>query len=171
KVRDSIPSGASLSAENQPIHINTKSRGLPSFVELFQPFKLPQSLQPNGEAHLNRDVLNIFSPRSEFVGQMYAAINPQAAPFVGAVLSNATSSNAPTLSPQVSGVIAVSNGEAFRLKTFIAGHNFPVVIRERLDANGATLRGTSPVIVSPPDLADYLAALKAANFPADANSD
>jgi baseplate J-like protein len=146
--------------DNQESEGERGAPGLPSFVELFEPFKLPQALQPNGEAHLNRNVLNIFSPRSEFVGRMYAVINPQAAPFVGAVLSNASVTNAPESSAKADGVIALSKGEAFRLRVSIAGHNLPVIIRDQLDHAGALV----PTTVSPPSLFDYFQALSAAGF-------
>ena len=155
---------ASLTSDNQKSEGERGAPGLPSFVELFEPFKLPQALQPNGEAHLTRNVLNIFSPRSEFVGRMYAAINPQAAQFVGAVLSNASVTNAPESTSKGEGVIALSKGDAFRLRVSIAGHNLPVIIKEQLDQHGAIVSGSVATTVSPPSLSDYFKALNAAGF-------
>ncbi len=130
------------------------SKGLPSFVELFQPFKLPQSSQPNGEANLKRAIASIYSPRSEFVARMYSVINPQTEPFVESVLSNAITDSPPS-SPKAEGFIQLTNTQALRTKTFIAGHNLPIA---RDDG----------VIVSPPNLSSYIQALKDASFPVEA---
>lgn len=129
-------------------------KGLPSFVEMFQPFKLPQSSQPNGEANLKRTITSIYSPRSEFVARMYSVINPQTEPFVEAVLSNANS-DAPPPSPKAEGFIQLTKAQALRAKTFIAGHNLPLVKDDG-------------VIVSPPNLAQYEQALRDASFPIEA---
>ena len=127
--------------------------GLPSFAELFRPFKLPQSLQPASEARLNRPIADIYGPRSEFVAQMYAAIQPQAAPFVDAVLSNASLVDVPTPSKSAEGVIELTSAEVLRIRTSLAGHNMPLVTN--------TTSGVTST-VSPPNLSTYLAALKVA---------
>lgn len=124
--------------------------GLPTFVEMFEPFKLPQSVQPNGEAQLRRPIAKIFSARSEFAARMYSAINPQAAPFVDAVLSKANFVESPTLSSRGPTVVAVTKAEALRTKAFIAGHNLPVV---RTDSG-----------VQAPTFQEYIAALTAAGI-------
>ena len=134
--------------------------GLPSFTELFKPFKLPQSLQPAGEARLNRPISEIYGPRSEFVAQMYAVIQPQAAPFVGAVLSNAGLIEIPTPSEKAEGVIELTKSQALRVRTFLAGHNLPVIV-QNTNAGGVT----TATPVSPPPLGAYLSALTAAGFP------
>lgn len=122
----------------------------PSFVDLFEPFKLPQSVQPNGEAQLKRSVTSIFSPRSEFTAQMYSVINPQAAPFVGAVLANTTFAvKTTTRSKETEGVIEMTSGQVLRTKAFMAGHQLPVI------------RNANNQIVSPPTLSEYLAAVSA----------
>ncbi|MEK6336380.1 MAG: putative baseplate assembly protein [Acidobacteriota bacterium] len=135
--------------------------GLPSFAELFKPFKLPQSLQPTGEARLNRPIPEIYGPRSEFVAQMYAAIQPQAAPFVEAVLSNASLIEIPTPSEKAEGVIELTKSQALRIRTFLAGHNLPLIVQ-----NTQTGGPTTAIPVSPPNLGAYLIALTAAGFSA-----
>ena len=135
---------------------NPQPKGLPSFVELFAPFKLPQSVQPNGEANLKRAITSIYSPRSEFVARMYSAINPQAERFVESVLSNAIS-DSPAPSPKAEGFIQLTNAQAFRTKAFIAGHNLPVV-RENV------VNGSAGAIVLPPSLGQYVTALQEAGF-------
>jgi hypothetical protein len=137
--------------------------GLPSFAELFQPFKLPQSLQPAGEARLNRPVSNIYAARSEFITQMYAAIQPQAAPFVKAVLSNATLIETPTPSSKAEGVTELTKGQVLRVRTSLAGHNMPLIIQTNTDGTTTTL--------SPPNLGTYLGALKTAGSSAETNQD
>ena len=137
--------------------------GLPSFAELFQPFKLPQSLQPAGEARLNRPVSNIYAARSEFIAQMYAAIQPQAAPFVKAVLSNATLIETPTPSSKAEGVMELTKGQVLRVRTSLAGHNMPLIIQTNTDGTTTTL--------SPPNLGTYLGALKTAGSSAETNQD
>ncbi|MFZ0063180.1 MAG: putative baseplate assembly protein [Pyrinomonadaceae bacterium] len=127
--------------------------GLPSFAEMFVPFKLPQSLQPNGEARLNRSLSQIYGDRSEFVAQMYGVINPQAKPFVKAVLANASEVEIPTPSSRAEGVIELTRSQALRLRTSIAGHNMPRVVQTV---------GTTTTTLSPPNLAAYLQALKTA---------
>lgn len=128
---------------------------VPSFVELFEPFKLPQSVQPNGEANLKRSVNEIYSPRSEFTAQMYSVINPQAAPFVGAVLSNARLVTATARSRETEGVIEMPSTQVLRNKAFMGGHAMPVV------------RNANNQVVSPPTFSDYIAAMATANFPID----
>ena len=134
--------------------------GLPSFVDLFKPFKLPQSVQPNGEANLKRPINSIFSARSEFAARMYSVINPQAAPFVESVLANANFVEAPPSSPKTEGFMQFTRAEVLRTKTFIAGHNLPVV---RNTGNGND--------VVQPDFSLYLNALDAALFPVDFEDD
>lgn len=140
--------------------------GLPSFAELFRPFKLPQSLQPAGEARLNRPVSEIYGPRSEFVAQMYGVIQPQAAPFVGSVLSNASLIDIPTPSKNAEGVIELTKSQALRVRTFLAGHNLPLIFQST-----STGGVTSAIPVSPPSLGAYLSALTAAGFSAAVGSD
>lgn len=130
-------------------------QGLPSFVDLFKPFKLPQSVQPNGEANLVRPFANIFSARSEFAARMYSVINPQAAPFVESVLSNANFVESPLPSPKTNGFIQFTRAQALRTRAFIAGHNLPVV---RNTGNGNN--------ILPPNFDRYLQALEDALFPA-----
>lgn len=130
-------------------------RGVPSFAELFEPFKLPQSIQPASEARLNRPISEIFGSRSEFVARMYAVMQPQAAPFVEAVLSNASLIEDPTPSEAAEGVVELTNAQALRLRTYLAGHNLPLVIQ-------TSAEGVSRPM-SPPNLAAYLSALQAAN--------
>jgi predicted phage baseplate assembly protein len=139
--------GSNAKPENTFTVAQDIKAGLPSFAELFAPFKLPQSLQPPNEARLSRRIPNIFAPRSEFVAQMYGVIQPQAAPFVKAVLTNAAQVTRPTPSPKTEGVIGLTTGKAFRGRAFIAGHNLPVV------------RDTSDKIVLPPTFQAYLTAL------------
>jgi hypothetical protein len=134
--------------------------GLPSFVDLFEPFKLPQSVQPNGEANLKRPITSIFSARSEFAARMYGVINPQAAPFVESVLANANFVESPPSSPQTEGFTQFTRAEALRTKAFIAGHNLPVV---RNTSNGNN--------ILPPTLSRYLNALSGALFPVDFEDD
>jgi hypothetical protein len=134
--------------------------GMPSFVDLFRPFKLPQSVQPNGEAHLRRPITNIFSPRSEFAARMYSVINPQAAPFVESVLANASSVAAPPPSPQTRGFIQFTKAEVLRRKAFIAGHNLPIV---RNTGNGNA--------ILPPIFERYVFALGNAGFDVDVDND
>jgi hypothetical protein len=123
----------------------------PSLVQLLQPFKLPQSLQPANEARLTRKVDQIFSQRSEFVAQMYATLQPQAAPFVKAALANAGPLQA-TPPSQIEGPIALVKVQALRLKTRLAGYNLPIVTDKSDLANTR--------IISPPPLAAYLTALE-----------
>ncbi|HKR12665.1 MAG TPA: hypothetical protein VJT15_11435, partial [Pyrinomonadaceae bacterium] len=123
----------------QPTTTQPIPAGLPSFVELFKPFKLPQSVQPNGEANLRRQITGIFSARSEFAARMYGVINPQAAPFVESVLSNANFVESPLPSPKTDNFIQFTGAQALRTRTFIAGHNLPVV---RNQSNGVGLQGT-----------------------------
>jgi predicted phage baseplate assembly protein len=134
--------------------------GIPSFVELFRPFKEPQSLQPRSEARLGRQVDQIYSGRSEFVAQVYATLQPQAAPFVKSVLVNANPIEAPTRLPKTEGVIQLTEVQAMRLKARLAGHNLPPIVREAPSNNGA-----ATVIISPPNLGQYVAALGDAGFP------
>lgn len=134
--------------------------GLPSFVELFTPFKLPQSLQPNGEANLKRPITSIFSARSEFAARMYSVINPQAAPFVESVLANANFVEAPPSSPKTEGFTQFTRAEALRTRAFIAGHNLPLV---RNTANGNN--------ILPPTFSRYMNALDDALFPVDFEDD
>ena len=128
-------------------------QGLPSFAEMFVPFKQPQSLQPTGEARLNRSLTDIYGDRSEFVAQMYGVINPQAKPFVKAVLANASEVDIPTPSSRAKGVIELTRSQALRLRTSLAGHNMPLVVQTV---------GTTTTTLSPPNLAAYLQALKTA---------
>jgi hypothetical protein len=129
--------------------------GLPSFVELFQPFKQPQSVQPSNEAQLTRPFAQIFSPRSELVAQMYGALQPQAAPFVKSVLANATPSRETTQSAKTVGLVTLLKIQALRLKASLAGRNLPTVIRETAGANG----GIVSTRMAPPTLREYIAAL------------
>ncbi|HEU4768767.1 MAG TPA: hypothetical protein VFS77_15395, partial [Pyrinomonadaceae bacterium] len=122
-------------------------KGLPSFVELFAPFKLPQSIQPNGEANLKRTITSIYSPRSEFVARMYGVINPQAERFVEAVLANAISDSPPS-SPKAEGFVQLTSAQALRTKAFMAGHNLPIV-RENVTIGVVGVVGD---IVLPPNL-------------------
>jgi hypothetical protein len=128
------------------------SPGLPSFAELFQPFKLPQSVQPAGEAQLNRRVSNIYKARSEFVARMYSVIQPQAAPFVQSVLANASQVETPTPSAKTQGLIELTGGQALRLRATLAGHDMPVVF--------PGTQGGLTTTLSPPNLSAYLFALK-----------
>jgi hypothetical protein len=141
--------------------------GVASFVDLLRPFKLPQSEQPNGEARLNRKISDIFSDRSEFVGKMYSVMNPQAAPFVGAVLANAGSVETPAQSPKTRGLISLTSSKAFRLKAFLAGRSLPPVTRQPA---GATSGGTA-IVLLPPTLNAYMSALKSAGFPANTGAE
>lgn len=161
KVRDAIAAQSSTTGEgddNGGIVINTAT-GVPSFVELFEPFKLPQSVQPFGEAQLKRRIASIYSARSDFAARMYSAINPQAAPFVDAVLSNANFVEAPTPSPATQGVIELTDGQVLRTKAFMAGHNLPVV------------RNANNQLISPPTFSQYTTAMAGALFPVDTGSD
>lgn len=134
-------------------------KGLASFVELFEPFKLPQSVQPSSEAQLKRPITSIFSARSEFAARMYSVINPQAAPFVEAVLSNANSVSPPS-SPKTEGFTQFTRAEALRTKAFIAGHNLPLV---RNTGNGNE--------IVPPLFTLYITALEDALFPVNVEDD
>ena len=144
---------------------NKIARGLPSFVELFQPFKQHQAVQPNGEARLQRSVPQIYSGRSEFVAHSYSVIHPEAARFVEAVLSNAKPVEIPSPA-RTDGVVELTKGQAFRLRAFLAGHNMPVVIRERVTANG-----TISSSVSPPNLSQYFTALANAGLDVSPSKD
>lgn len=131
-----------------------------SFVDVLKPFKLPQSVQPNGEAHLKRQITNIFSARSEFAARMYGVINPQTAPFVEAVLSNADFVES---SPPPAGEwIQFTRAEALRTRTFIAGHNLPVVRNQQTGILGTVL---------PPIFDRYMQALEDALFPVNVEED
>jgi hypothetical protein len=137
----------------------------PSFVQLFQSFKEPQSKQPRNEAHLDRRVGQIHSARSEFVAQAYAALQPKAAPFVNSVLANASPIQVVPTSPKTAAVAGLSKFQALRIKAGLAGRNLPTIIRETPDPDG-------PIIstrMSPPTLADYVTALADAHFPATAS--
>ena len=133
--------------------------GIPSFVELFKPFKEPQSLQPRSEARLGRRVDQIFAGRSDFVAQAYAALQPQAAPFVRSVLVNARPIEVPTRLPKTEGVIQLVEVQALRLKAALAGHNLPPIVRQTAGAAATT------ITISPPNLGEYVFALDQAGFP------
>ncbi len=132
--------------------------GLASFVELLQPFKLPQSVQPNGEAHLNRSINNILSARSDFAARMYSVINPQAAPFVEAALANANPAVQPPSSAKTEGFIQFTKAQALRTKAFAAGHNLPV------------FRNGNNVVIDP-TLNRYFRALQDARFDVNVEAD
>ncbi|HEX2268917.1 MAG TPA: putative baseplate assembly protein [Pyrinomonadaceae bacterium] len=134
--------------------------GMPSFVSLFRPFKLPQSVQPNGEARLQRAVTNILSARSEFAARMYGVINPQTAPFIDAVLSNANSVESALPSSKIERLIQFTRAQVLRTKAFIAGHNLPIV-RNTANGNNILL----------PTFSRYLNALDDALFPVDFEDD
>ncbi len=140
--------------------------GIPSFVELFKPFKEPQSLQPRSEARLGRRVGQIYSGSSDFVAQVYATLQPQAAPFVKSVLVNAGPIEVPTRLPKTEGVIQLIEVQALRLKASLAGHNLPPIVRESSNGNNA-----ATIIVSPPNLGEYVAALAQAGFRLESNGD
>jgi hypothetical protein len=127
--------------------------GLPSFVELLQPFKQPQSLQPRNEARLHREVGQIYSEKSSFVSRLYATLQPLAAPFVDAALVNAEAIQIPTPS-RVGGVVELTQVQAQRQEAFLAGHSFPTVFRETTTGNTKTL---TPVL--PPTHRNYIDAL------------
>jgi hypothetical protein len=127
----------------------------PSFVQLFRPFKLPQSLQPASEARLTRKVEEIYSSRSEFVAQMYGVLQPQAAPFVKAALANAGALQA-TPPSKVRGPIALTRIQALRLRTRLTGYNMPVVTRATSGLASVTQ------VISPPNLGTYLRAIETA---------
>ena len=146
----------------QPTTTQPIPAGLPSFVELFKPFKLPQSVQPNGEANLRRQITGIFSARSEFAARMYGVINPQAAPFVESVLSNANFVESPLPSPKTDNFIQFTGAQALRTRTFIAGHNLPVVRNQTNGVLGSVL---------PPIFDRYMQALEDALFPINVEDD
>lgn len=157
KVRDTIAAPAQAgNGEDISIVISTFT-GVPSFVELFEPFKLPQSVQPNGEAQLSRPIASIYSARSDFAARMYSAINPQAAPFVDAVLSNAKFVE--SSSPAAEGVIELTTAQVLRTRGFMAGHNLPI------------FRDSNDQIISPPTFDVYRVAMETAGFPIDLEDD
>jgi hypothetical protein len=143
----------------------TVAPGLPSFAEMIEPFKLPQSLQPTGEARLNRSFPDIYGARSEFVAKMYGEINPQAKQFVKAILANAIKVEVPTPSSRAEGVIELTKSHALRVRTYLAGHNMPVVTRTTQGAPSTTLT------LSPPNLAAYIEALQKSGSTAGTNQD
>ncbi|HEX6046842.1 MAG TPA: putative baseplate assembly protein [Pyrinomonadaceae bacterium] len=160
KVRDVLeapPPNTSTGSENGVVFETVT--GVPSFVELFEPFKLPQSVQPNGEANLRRPLANIYSARSDFAARMYSVINPQAAPFVDAVLSNASVVQESTPSRATRGVIALTEGQVLRTRAFMAGHNLPVA------------RNANNQIISPPTFSQYTTAMSDALFPVNLEDD
>ncbi|MEK6321056.1 MAG: putative baseplate assembly protein [Acidobacteriota bacterium] len=134
----------------------------PSFVQLFQSFKDPQSNQPRNEANLDRKAEQILSQKSEFVAQAYAALQPRAAPFVNSVLANASSIQVVPPSPKTPAAAGLSKVQALRIKAGLAGRNLPTIIRETSDPDGAKVSTR----MSPPTLRDYVTALAAAHFPA-----
>jgi hypothetical protein len=101
---------------------------------------------------LHREVDQIYSERSTFVSQLYATLQPLAAPFVDAVLSNATAIQKPT-SSQSDGV-ELTQVQALRQEAFLAGHSFPTVFKETTTGNTKTV---TPL--SPPRHRDYINAL------------
>lgn len=142
----------------QQIVTNPPPAGVASFVELLQPFKLPQSVQPNGEANLKRNINTILSARSDFAARMYSVINPQAAPFMESVLANATPAVSPPSSPKAEGFIQFTRSQALRTKAFAAGHNLPV------------FRNGNNVVIAP-TLSRYFTALQDALFPVNVEDD
>ncbi|MEK6300579.1 MAG: putative baseplate assembly protein [Acidobacteriota bacterium] len=134
----------------------------PSFVQLFQSFKDPQSNQPRNEVNLDRKAGQILSQKSEFVAQAYAALQPKAAPFVNSVLANASSIQVVPPSPKTPAAAGLSKVQALRIKAGLAGRNLPTIIRETSDPDG----GKVSTRMSPPTLRDYVAALEDAHFPA-----
>jgi hypothetical protein len=131
--------------------------GVPDFVDLFQPFKQPPSLQPLTEAQLSRRVGQIFNRRSEFVAQLFGTINPQAAPFVKDVLSNAGPVNIPTPSKRTVGMVQLTGVQALRQKATLAGHSFPTIFTQAQVSNATV---TTPL--SPPGHREYVQALRQA---------
>jgi len=130
------------------------SAALPSFVELFEPFKQAPSLQPLNEARLGRQVSQIYAENSEFVAQLYTALQPQTAPFVKGALSNSASVKESVLSSRTAGLVELTGVQVLRQKAFLAGHSFPAIF---VESTVGTSTVTSPV--SLPTDEQYIKAL------------
>jgi hypothetical protein len=144
-----------LESETPELSHTATDNTLPSFVELFQPFKQPQSVQPSTEAQLTRPFAQIFSPRSELVAQMYGALQPQVAPFVKSVLANANPRRDTTPSAKTTRLATLIKIQALRLKASLAGHNLPTVIREKAGDNSVVVSTR----IAPPTLGESIDAL------------
>ena len=96
------------------------------------------------------------------MAQTYGIIQPQAADFVGPVLTNATAVEVPTAAVQkTEGILELDKAQVFRLRAFMAGRNMPVVIKQSQPQAGGPTTFTT---VSPPTLDAYLTALTGADF-------
>jgi len=128
--------------------------GVSSFVELFAPFKQAPSLQPLNEARLARQAGEIYAGTSEFVTQLFGALQPQAVPYVKAALNNSASVKVSVLSTKTVGLVELTGVQVVRQKAFLAGHSFPAIF---VESTVGTSTVTSPV--SLPTDEQYIKAL------------
>ena len=112
--------------------------GLKPCVELFSPFKQAPSLQPMNEARLARNASDIYFGCSEFVAQLYGALQPQTVPYVKAALSNSAPVTVSVLSSKTVGAVELTGVQVLRRKAFLAGHSFPAIFVQSAATNAVT---------------------------------